>query len=458
MTDPYGFLFRRVLQPAWESGVRRRPTLERLESLWRSQWYSAAELEALQLKELRRLLDHAQANVPFYRRRFAELDLRASDVRALGDLWRLPVLSRDEAALSLSERLSSAPPLPTIRKMTSGTTGQPLEIAYDADSEHWRNAVKLRGYGWAHYQPGDRSLHFWGNLAALHEMPLGHQVKVKLDHALRREHFFDCTDRSDEALARVVEALVSLRPSALVCYAQAGAALARYVVENRLELPKPLAVICAAERLFPADREVMQRAFGPDVFETYGSREVMLIAAECDAHRGMHLSMENLVVEVIVREGERSRPAEPGETGEVAVTDLHNYGAPFIRYLTGDRATLLPPGRCACGRGLARLASVEGRVADTLHDGQGRAVSGLFFNVMFSVMADRVREFQVVQRRDGSIDLSLVPAARFDDGVVSLVREKCAEFLPGAPLRIHVVSHIPVAAGGKLHVVRVESS
>ena len=457
MTDAYGFLFRRLLQPAWESGIRRRPTLGRLESLWRSEWFSPGELEALQLRELRNLLDHAVTHVPFYRQRFAEVGVRPADVQSLGDLCKLPELSRTEAAESLVERQSTAAPFATIHKMTSGTTGHPLEIAYDAGSEWWRDAVKLRGYGWGHYRPGDRSLHFWGDLAALHHTPLGHQAKVRLDHALRREHFVDCTDRSDEALGRVLKVLLDLRPSVLVCYAQAGAALARFVLENEAPMPAGMSVICAAERLFSADRAVLLRAFGPDVFETYGSREVMLIAAECDAHRGMHVSMENLIVEILVRDGDRTRPAEPGETGEVAITDLHNYGAPFIRYLAGDRATALPAGRCACGRGLGRLSSVEGRSTDTLRDGRGRPVSGLFFNVMFSVMADRVRQFQVVQRREGSIDLFLVPGAGFDDGVVELIRDNCREFLPGAPLRIHVSSRIPVSAAGKLAVVRVES-
>ena len=45
---------------------------------------------------------------------------------------------------------------------------------------------------------------------------------------------------------------------------------------------------------------MLVEAFGPEIFETYGSREVMLMASECDAHDGMHLSMENLVVEVLV--------------------------------------------------------------------------------------------------------------------------------------------------------------
>ena len=340
--------------------------------------------------------------------------------------------------------------------MTSGTTGRPLAFAYDGGSEYWRQAAKLRGYGWAGYRPGDRSLHYWGSIAAVKALSLRKKVKTGIDHVVRREHYIDCGDHSERALSSVVRLLRRLRPKVIVCYAQAGAALARHVVETKSRDWKDVAVISAAERLFPADREVMMQAFGANVFETYGSREVMLMAAECDAHQGLHQSMENLVLEIVVRKGDSERPAQPGELGEVVVTDLHNYGAPFIRYLNGDLAVALPPQRCACGRALSRLQRVEGREMDTLRDIGGRPVGGMFFSVLFSVIADKVREFQVVQRKDRSIDLKLVPGTRFDDSLVEMVRSNCEKTLRGVDLRINVVPDIPVGPSGKSRPVIVE--
>lgn len=456
MTDAYGLLFRELLHPTWERKIRRRPTLQHLTSLSRSQWLSLDELTQLQNRSLATLLRHAQAHVPYYQRCFTQAGVGAEDGASVEDLAKLPLLTRELARESLAERSSTHAPFPEIRKMTSGTSGSPLEFAYDRGSEYWRNAVRLRGYGWARCRPGDKSLHFWGSIAELHPVPPAQRAKAAVDHLLRRQHFVDCTDRSEAALERVVRLLDELRPRALVCYSQAGAALARHVLETRRAIEPGLSVICAAERLYPADREVMVRAFGPHVFETYGSREFMLIAAECSAHDGLHTSMENLVVELLVRTADGTRPAVPGEAGEVVITDLHNLGAPFIRYVTGDLAVAMPPSRCACGRSLPRLAAIEGRVSDTLRDGAGRPVSGLFFNVLFSVMADRVKEFQVVQRRDGSIDLRLVPAPEYDEGVLQRVRDDCAKFLPGVEVRADVVAEIAAEPTGKRRVVKVE--
>lgn len=456
MSDVYGQVFRRLIYPGWESGVRRRPTLAHLRRLERTQWCSADELCALQYGELSKLLTHAWERVPHYRNEFERAGLHPSRIRHLDDLSQLPLLTREDATRNFEARKATAPAGPLIDKATSGTTGAPLVFAYDRDSEYWRQATKLRGYGWAGYQAGDRSLHFWGS-PTVHTPPLPKRAKASLDHLLRREHYVDCTDRSEERLAQVVSLIRKVRPSVLVCYAQAGAALARFINESGQRDWPDISVIAAAERLFPSDRESLQQAFGPRVFETYGNREVMLIAAECEAHQGLHLSMENLIVELVVREGDRERPARDGELGEVVLTDLHNYGAPFIRYVTGDLAVRCPPGRCACGRSLARLERIEGRTTDTLRDGAGRAVSGLFFNVLFAALAHKVREFQVVQRKDRAIDLKLVPTPSFDDTLLEQLRAHCAKHLPNVELRTEIVTQLTPDRTGKLRVVTVES-
>jgi phenylacetate-CoA ligase len=457
MSDLYGLVFQKVLYPGWETGLRRRPTLSHLEQLQRSEWCSLDELEALQSAELRKLLDHAYDHSPHYRRKLEERALRPSDIRTIDDLRKLPLLTRDEAIDSSENRMSTAEPLPRIRKMTSGTTGRPLSFAYDVGSEYWRQATKLRGYGWAGYQPGDRSLHFWGSIAAVKTPPLKRKVKAALDHLVRREHYVNCADHSEVALSSVVRQLRELKPKVIVCYAQAGAALARHIVETKSRDWEDIAVIASAERLFPADRDAMTEAFGPGIFDTYGSREVMLIAAECQAHEGLHVSMENLVVEIIVGEKGAERPALPGELGEVVVTDLHNYGAPFIRYVNGDLAVAMPAERCACGRALSRLQRIEGREVDTLRDGEGRPVGGMFFIVLFSVLADKVRRFQVVQHKDRSIDVKLVPGGLFDDSLLEMVKSNCEKVIPGVDLRMQVVADIPVGRSGKSRVVVVEN-
>ncbi len=454
MDSLYAELFRRVLYPTWETRLRHRPTLEYWKRLDKLQWASRDELESFQLQELRKLLHHAWLNVPLYRRRMDEAGVTPDGVRSLDDLRRLPILTREEGSASADSRRSTAAPLATIRKTTSGSTGKPLVFGYDANSEHWRQAIKLRGYAWAGYLPGDLALHYWGAPA---RRPAARQrAKITLDRALRREVYVDCGRRGDAELGAVVELIRRRKPKVMVCYTQAGADLARFINQRGLRDWSTMPVLCGAERLFPADREALAQAFGPAIYETYGSREVMLIGSESEAHDGLLVQMENLIVEVVVREGGRERPAEPGETGEVVITDLHNLGMPFIRYANGDLAIAGAAGKSACGRAHQRLAAIEGRVTETLTDANGARVNGLVFNVLFASVGNAVRQFQAVQHPDRSITLRVVPNENFDDATRRVVHDMAARYLPGLPFDLATVSEIPTLPGGKRQVVVVE--
>ena len=77
--------------------------------------------------------------------------------------------------------------------------------------------------------------------------------------------------------------------------------------------------------------------------------------------------------------------------------------------------------------------------------------------MLFASLAREVRGFQVVQRRDGAIDLKLVRTDRFADSVLERVKRNTEKFIPGVELRIELVPELPVDRGGKLRVVVVEN-
>ena len=219
-------------------------------------------------------------------------------------------------------------------------------------------------------------------------------------------------------------------------------------------------MLTGAEALLKADRALIEEAFGP-AYDTYGCREVMLIGSECEHHDGLHVSMENMIVEVVVREGGTTRLAKPGEIGEVVVTDLHNLACPMIRYVNGDLAVARHPDeRCVCGRGLSRIGPIEGRVTDTLYDGAGNAVGGLVFNILFASIGAHARSFQVHQKIDRSIVLKVVPytGTKFPDREAAILRAHAAKYLPGAPFSIEVVDDIPLSPAGKRRVVVVDKA
>ncbi len=454
--DFYGPLLARALFPAYEA-ARGRPTVPLLRYLGETERWSVDQLRDLQLGLLRRLIRHAYRHTDHYREALDQAGLTPEDFTSLAALEKLPLLDRATLRASSDTRIASAPPVAVITKTTSGSSGQPVRVSYNAESRHWRDAIRWRGYGWAGYRMGVRAMHYWG-MGPPSMMSWWHKRKLALDRILKRDLYVDCTPRGEQALDEAVASIRRFRPEVMVAFPSGAAALARHVIAKNLRTWDPFPVLTGAEALLPHDREVMERAFGP-AFDTYGCREVMLIGAECEAHDGLHTSMENLIVEVIVREPDGStRGARPGEVGEVAITDLHNLSCPMIRYLNGDLATVHVDERCACGRGLAKISSIDGRVTETLSDGQGRPVGGLVFNILFGLIGHVARNFQVIQRVDRSIVFKIVPfeAIGIPEREEQLIRQHAAKYLPGAPLTIEIVDDIPLTAAGKRRVVVVE--
>jgi phenylacetate-CoA ligase len=361
--DLYQPLLEKVLFPTFEA-ARGRPTVPLLQFLRGSEHWSLDALRELQAGLLRRLVRHA-AHAEHYGALLADRGLVPEDFTTVDDVRFLPLLDRDEARRTLDARTASVPgPRAVIEQALDcmiPTPGAqpPLAVRYSAEARHWHDATRLRSYGWAGYRVGMRTLHYWGE-------PQGGgwlaRQRRALDRRLKRDLHIDCVVRSEYALADAARQLAEFEPEVIIAYAAGAAALARHINDNGLRTWRDIPVIIAAERLWPHDRNQIAEAFGP-AFETYGSREVMLIGAECEAHDGLHTAMENLIVELVVREPTGAvRAARPGEVGEVAITDLHNLACPLIRYVTGDLAIARADSRCACGRGLASIDPIDGRV------------------------------------------------------------------------------------------------
>ena len=446
----YAWTYEHVLFPAWQKVVHHRGIQDNLDELEATQWLTADAIAEIQLVSLKRLLEHAGTNVPYYRELFAKLGFDPRGVRSREDLDALPLLTREIILERHDDLIDPAHRGKNIRKGTSGTTGVPLRFEYCNDSETWRQALRLRGYRWAGYHIGLPTLHYWAQGNAI---PTGlAATKVKVDRALRREVYVDAIKQDDESMREAAELVGRMKPHVIIGYTQATALWARFIDERGLRDWDDIPVICGAEGLTPADRAAIRKAFGP-AFETYGSRETMLIAAECPAHAGMHISEENLVVE-ISRDGVR---LEPGETGDVVVTDLHNYGMPFIRYANGDVATMSKTSGCACGRGLRKLEHVDGRRCDTLRDSRGAPIPGMLFIALFAGKKEIVSQFQVTQHIAGDVRLSVVRGREWSESEFEGLVRRFRGYLRGLPFAVDVVDSIAASKSGKRRPIVVET-
>ena len=204
----YGAALEHVLYPSWER-LRRRPTFSLLRKLQRSERASADELEAMRTGFLRRLVRHADENTAHYRDAFDACSMTPDDIRCVADVAKLPVLERAAARESVETRTARWPSV-AVTKATSGSTGQPLDVRFSAESRYWRDATRWRGFGWGGYRMGMKAMHLWGISPRV--PTLVQQAKLTLDRKLRRDVYVSCMVRSDEALRAMVETIRLERP------------------------------------------------------------------------------------------------------------------------------------------------------------------------------------------------------------------------------------------------------
>src|SRR5580698_498595 len=241
--DLYGPLLAKALFPTFEA-VRGRPTVPLLQYLHTTERWSIDALRDLQVGLLRRLLRHAYQHTAHYRHVMDEADVRPEDIETVADLAKLPLLDKDTVRATMETRMAGAPPRVAITKSTSGTTGEPIVVRYNAESRYWRDATRWRGYGWAGYTIGTRAYHYWG--AGPKPASLFKRGKIAIDHALKRDCYVDSTPRGEAALAHAVAELRRFKPGVMIAYAAGGAALARFVIDQKLRDWSDIPVIVGA--------------------------------------------------------------------------------------------------------------------------------------------------------------------------------------------------------------------
>jgi phenylacetate-CoA ligase len=387
------------------------------DTLQKTQWLAPAEMRELQDEKLRRLVRHAYRNVPYYRGKMQELGLHPGDIRTQADLAKLPFLTKDDIRRHLYfDIMSEDHDKSQIQKITtSGSTGEPFVCYADRRQLEFRWAATLRSQEWTGYRFGDRCMRLWHQTLGMSRSQV---AKELADAALTRRKFIPIFEMKDDALADMIRTISEWEPVLIDGYAEAFNFLAHYITSVGGLHNRPRAVMSSAQSLPQRSREIIEQAFGCRVFDKYGSREFSGIAYECEHHTGHHVVAEGYIVEIL-RDG---RPAAPGETGEVVITDLNNYCMPFIRYRIGDLAQALDDRvLCPCGRGLPRIGDIDGRVQSIIQGADGRYLPGTFFAHYLKEFDHAFRHYQVVQEQPRSMTFKVVKGARYSDDVLAEV-------------------------------------
>jgi phenylacetate-CoA ligase len=197
----------------------------------------------------------------------------------------------------------------------------------------------------------------------------------------------------------------------------------RFIEQRRLEPIGVHTIITTAEHLSDATRRYLIRIYGGEVFNLYCTREHGCIGFECKRHQGFHIDVGSVFLEII-KDGQR---VGPGEHGEIVITDLLNYGMPFVRSYIGDLGVHAAQ-PCNCGSPLPVLESLDGRSSDLLYRPDGSAVPGLILTDLFRDLPS-IRYLQFVQEHVKQLDVLLVVTETFSERVRTEVVRQVREVM-----------------------------
>lgn len=443
----YNLLARRFMAPALDF-IRGCHCMSSLAELEANQWWSLERLEALQQDRLVQLIDHAYAHVPYYRRVMQERGIQPSHIRTPADLARLPVLTRAIVRSNMHDLVSDdVGQGHLIRRHTAGSTGSPLVFfTMKHDRYSYGRARGLLAMEWAGVALGDRVV----RLAAHSRAATSFEPHVPhLGAMLRRETVVPLASISNENLDSLVRLLARMKPRAIAAYPSTLAHVAGHIRDSGRRAPPLHAVLTGGEQMFDHQRALVREVFGVEPYSRYGTSENSLVATECEAHAGMHVFAQDLVLEVADENGSR---VAHGTEGRLLVTNLHARGMPFIRYDTGDVGSYaVAP--CPCGRSMPLLDRLSGRRCDTIYTRSGtRIVGNGIERDGFALLG--VTQLQYVQEDlDNFTARFVVPGASTTEAQAAF-RLQATDMLrpslgPDIAIAVEIVERIEVSPAGK---------
>jgi len=399
------------------------------------------KLEKLKLEKLTETVEWVAKKVPFYKKKFKELGIKAGDIKALEDVAKLPVTIKEDLRDNYPFDLCAVPLKDVVRvHASSGTTGKPITGPYTQDDlDQWTECM-TRNFWAAGVRPEDVVQNAYGH--GLFTGGLGfHQGASNLG----------CTTVPTSAglTERQITLMKDFGTDILCCTPSYALTIAERAEELKVDI-KALPVragLFGAEPWTSQMRDEIEARMGIKAMESYGLTELggPGVAFDCKEQDGLHINEDHYLAEIV--DPATLEPLPLGEKGELIFTSLQRRAMPMIRYRTKD-ITRLRRETCSCGRTFLKMDKVFGRTDDML------IISGVnvFPSQIESLLLDIDEvepQYRLIVRKKGYLDQLVVQVEAKKD-VYEAGKEKQSE------IEGKIMGHIKGNMGISVEVSLVE--
>lgn len=415
-----------------------------IQQLKKSQYYSNEQLRAIQLKKLKKIIKYSYENVPYYHQLFKNNNIHANDIKTHKDLKKIPLLTKKEIRKNLNQMIPTKIKKETLFKnFTGGSTGEPLTFYQCKNYLNWAEAGRLLAwYIIPGFDYGARTAILWGSEQDIRDSQSFFYRLGKYCNGTITMNTFMITD---EKLEFFIKRLNKFKPYILRGYASSLFLLSNYIEKYQVKIPEISCVISCAEVLHEHQRKKLEEVFNCNILNSYGCREVSSIAMECSCHQGLHVLMENQIVEIL----DSNEDVAPNEIGDVIVTNLNNFGMPFIRYKIEDMARQSSVDKCNCNRGLSLIEKIIGRSTDKIITPFGNHILSEYFIHKLGKMSGVV-EYKIVQYRKDSVVIYIVGNLEINkDKINELKNQMMNDIGEGIQIQVKYLDQIKKPRSGK---------
>lgn len=379
---------------------------EKLDELKKRDYTDVKALQEYQDKRFLELLHFSVEHSPFYREYYRDVDL--GDIKGAKDVKKLPVLSKEVVRQNLPKMFTVSPE-EGVENNTSGTTGTTMRSYYTKDDCQIRMAY-LDFFKMQHGFIPMKMKRASFNSSKI--VPPGQKKKVfwRTNLAIRQQIYSGFHCKGDN-VRYYVENLNRFRPQSLDGYPSAMYEVARYILDNHIELTfRPIAIFPTAETLLPHYKAAIEQAFGCPVRDQYASSEGAPFITECKCGK-LHYCTDTGIIEF-------------EDDGEMIMTCFETHGTPLIRYRIGDRAVLSEDQNCPCGCRMPVVDHLEGRTKDYIQSPSNGKFTSIYMSLVSAGFDNSVKMMQFVQEQPDAVEVRLLTDENYKDKMDQIIIDK----------------------------------
>lgn len=420
--------------------VRRKDIFRRFYFYKKKEFKSLDENLRFQEEELKKILNHAWKNVPYYKPILEFSGVIMNGDVNLNNFNKIPILTKEiircEGKNLYSLDYKSRKP---IKNTSGGSTGEPVELIQDENYILNGRAITWMQNSFINLFPCS-SVKLWGSEKDVFGVS---DTVGKIKNFIQGITLLNSFKMTEEDMENYVKIINTKKPKIIEGYASSMYEFSKFVKRKNLKIHSPKGIITSASSLYSYMKELIGEVFSCPVNNRYGSRETSALACSCSCNEGLHQNIFTRFIEIL---NKNLNPVKEGEIGDVYVTTLDNYSMPLIRYKIGDaaRATFKT---CSCGRGMPLIKEIRGREVNMFKRKDGALIDGEFFTHLL-YFRDKVIQFKVIQQDYDAIQFLIVGTLKESERleIETKVRKAMGQ---DCNISWNFVKEIPLLSNGK---------